>query len=92
MGMALYRTFQQAGLPPPTVAMDIPLGNDPNFIAWASDTLRNLLPQFDGLCLSPEGLGDLETLAGRLQTEIASANTVIPWQGVVSAWSRVPLQ
>ena len=92
MGMALYRTFQQAGLPPPTMWMDIPLGNDPDFIAWASDTLRSLLPQVQCFVQSTEGLGDLETLAARLQTEIASANTIVPWQGVVSVWCRLPSQ
>jgi hypothetical protein len=92
MGMALYRTFQQAGLPPPTVAMDIPLGNAPDFIAWASDTLRNLLPQLERLDLPIEALGDLGTLPERLQAEVSTANTTVPWQGVVSAWSRVQLQ
>jgi ubiquinone/menaquinone biosynthesis C-methylase UbiE len=92
MGMALYRTFQQAGLPPPTVAMDIPLGNDLDFIAWASDTLHNLLPQLERLDLPIEAFGDLDTLPERLQAEISTKNTIVPWQGVVSAWCRVPLQ
>jgi hypothetical protein len=89
MGMALYQTFQQAGLPPPTMTMDIPLGNDADFIGWASDTLRSSLAQVQRFNLSLEGLGDVDTLAGRLQAEVISAVTVVPWQGIVSAWSRV---
>lgn len=32
MGLALYRTFQEAGLPAPTVSLELPLGRDPDFI------------------------------------------------------------
>jgi ubiquinone/menaquinone biosynthesis C-methylase UbiE len=92
MGFALYRTFQEAGLPPPSMTMEMPLGNDRDFIAWAGDTLRNLQPQAQRLGLSLEGLGDLYTLTDRLQTEIAAANTVVPWQGLVGAWSRMPFE
>jgi SAM-dependent methyltransferase len=31
MGFALYRIFQEAGLPAPTMHMEMPLGNDPDF-------------------------------------------------------------
>jgi ubiquinone/menaquinone biosynthesis C-methylase UbiE len=34
MGLALYRIFQEAGLPAPTMQMEVPLGNDPDFIRW----------------------------------------------------------
>jgi hypothetical protein len=44
------------------------------------------------LSLSIEALGDLGMLSERLQAEASTANTVVPWQGVVSAWCRVPLQ
>jgi hypothetical protein len=74
------------------VAMDIPLGNGPDFIAWVSDTLRNLLPQLERLNLSIEAFGDLGTLPERLQAEISTKNTIVPRRGVVSAWCRVPLQ
>jgi ubiquinone/menaquinone biosynthesis C-methylase UbiE len=89
MGIALYRTFQEAGLPPPTMTIEMPLGNDPDFTAWASDTLQSLRPQIQRLNLSLEGLGDFDTLADRLQAEITVSNTVVPWQGLVGAWSRV---
>ena len=90
MGLALYRTFQEAGLPPPTMTMEMPLGNDRDFTAWAADTLRSLRPRIARLNLSLEEFGDLDTLADRLQGEIARSNTVVPWQGLVGAWSRVP--
>ena len=92
MGFALYRAFQEAGLPPPTMTMEMPLGNESRFTAWAGDTLRSLRPQIQRLNLTLEGLGDYDTLADRLQAEIAGANTVVPWQALVGAWSRVPFQ
>lgn len=41
--------------------------------------------------LAYEGLGDLDTLRDRLQDEIASSNTVVPWIGLVAAWARKPV-
>jgi hypothetical protein len=32
LGLGFYRTFQEAGLPAPAMQMEIPLGNDPEFI------------------------------------------------------------
>ena len=90
MGIALYRIFQESGLPAPAMRLEIPLGNDADFIAWPADTLLSLRPQIERLNLSLEGLGDLETLAARLQSEIAQASAVVPWQGLVGAWCRLP--
>jgi len=90
MGFSMYRIFQDAGLPPPTMRMEIPLGNDPEFLAWVSDTLRSLLPQIQRLNLSLEIVGDLNTLPERLQKEASKSQSVVPWQAVVGAWARKP--
>lgn len=90
MGLALYRIFQDAGLPAPTMCMEIPLGNDPDFTGWVCDTLCSLRPRIQQLNLSCERLGDLDTLTERLQSEIAKSNTVVTWQALVGAWSRRP--
>ncbi|HZT31953.1 MAG TPA: methyltransferase domain-containing protein [Bryobacteraceae bacterium] len=90
MGFALYQVFQEARLPPPAMTLEVPLGNDAGFTAWPCDTLRSLWPQVQRHNLSLEGLGDLETLRDRLHAEIAGANAVVPWQGLVGAFSRVP--
>lgn len=90
MGFAQYRIFQDAGLPAPTMHMEMPLGNDPDFIGWVCDTLRSLRPQIQQLNLPFEALGDLDTLPERLQSEVAKSNTVVTWQALVGAWSRRP--
>ena len=45
MELDLYRTFQEAGLPVPAMQMELPLGSDPDFAQWFSDTVGTLRPQ-----------------------------------------------
>ena len=37
MGLALYHTFQRAGLTAPNLQLEIPLGDDPGFARWIYD-------------------------------------------------------
>src|SRR2546427_12690712 len=90
MGLALYQIFQQAGLPAPTVTLEMPLGNDPEFIRWVPDVLASLLPQVRQFNLQLELLGDLNTLRERLQAEVAASNSVVTWMAMVGAWSHKP--
>jgi Methyltransferase domain len=90
MGFALYRVFQEAGLPPPAMNLEMPLGNDAEFVAWVPETLRSLQPQIRRLNLSLQRLSDLDTLDGRLQAAVAESNSVVTWQALVGAWSHKP--
>jgi hypothetical protein len=88
IGVALYRIFQEAGLPAPAVQMELPLGDNADFICWMYDVICSLRPQIQELNLSLEELGDLDTLAERLQAEVAASKGVASWMAIVSAWSR----
>ena len=88
MGLALYRIFQEAGLPAPAMQMEVPLGDDPDFIRWIYDVVCSLRPQIEQLNLSLETLGDFATLPERLQAEVAASNGVASWMAVVGAWTR----
>jgi hypothetical protein len=88
MGFALYQLFQQAGLPRPTMSLEMPLGNDPEFVRWVPDVLASLLPQARQFNLPLEPLGDFNTLRERLQAEVAASNSVVTWMAMVGAWSR----
>jgi len=88
MGLALYRIFQEAGLPAPTMQMEVPLGDDPDFIRWMYDVMCSLRPQIQQLNLSLEKLGDFDTLLERLQAEVAASNGVASWMAVVGGWAR----
>lgn len=91
IGLALHAIFQDAGLPPPTMRMEILLGSDPDFTRWIHDLLCSLRPQIQQQSLSLEPLGDFATLRERLQAEVATSNTVVPFVALVGAWSRKPV-
>jgi len=88
MGIALYRVFQEAELPPPKMHLEMPLGNDVDFIRLTSDLLCSLRPLAEQHKVSLQDLGDLETLPDRICAEVTAANTVVSLIGVVGAWSR----
>jgi ubiquinone/menaquinone biosynthesis C-methylase UbiE len=90
MGLALYSAFQEAGLPAPKMHLEMPLGNDADFIRLTSDVLCSLRPLAEQHGVSLRELGKLETLPERIGAEVAAANAVVSLIAVVSAWSRKP--
>jgi len=88
MGLALHKVFQDAGLPAPNMRLEMELGHDPDFTRWVSDVVCTLQTKIRDVGLSLESLGDLDTLEERLQKEVASSNSVVPWIGLVAAWCR----
>ena len=90
MGVALHRAFQEAGLPIPKKRLAMELGHDPDFTSWVSDVISTLAPQAAEMGISLSRLGPLDTLAERLQAEVAESNTVVPWLALVGAWCRLP--
>jgi SAM-dependent methyltransferase len=90
MGPELRRVFHLAGLPAPAMHMDMPLGNEHEHSKHLVDTLQSLRPRFEASEPELAILGDFETLAQRLEDEIASAHAPVPWLAVVGAWARVP--
>lgn len=89
MGCALYRVFQEAGLPAPSMHLEMPLGNE-DTIGWIVDILQSLRPQIKALNATLGALGDLDSLQEKLRAEIAASNTIVPWIGAVGAWSTKP--
>jgi SAM-dependent methyltransferase len=90
MGMDLYQTFIEAGLPAPAMRMEVPLGKEPYLAQWYYDTLCSLRPQIDQLHLPIGSLGSLDTLVQRLQAEVMESKTVACWFASVAAWCRKP--
>jgi|ERR1051326_1074292 ubiquinone/menaquinone biosynthesis C-methylase UbiE len=91
IGLSLYRMFQEAGLPAPTMRMEIPLGDDSDFVRWVYDVICSLRPQSQQLNQSLEKLGDFDTLLERLQAEFAASNGVASWMAIVGASSCKPI-
>jgi len=88
MGAELYQTFVEAGLPAPTVRLELPMGKEPYLAQWYYDTLCSLLPQAKKLQMPIESLGPLDTLVQRLQAEVEEPKTVACWFASVGAWCR----
>lgn len=88
IGLALHPMFQEAGFPPPSMRMELLLGSDPGFTRWIFDLLCSLRPQVQEHSEALEALGDFDTLPQRLQAEVAATHTVVPFVGLVGAWSR----
>jgi ubiquinone/menaquinone biosynthesis C-methylase UbiE len=90
MGLALYHTFQRAGLPAPNLQLEIPLVDDLRSARWIYDLFCTLMPQIRRLNLPLEDLGNLDTLMERIQSEVAGSNNPVPCVALVGAWSRRP--
>ena len=90
MGTNLHRVFKEAGLPAPTMRLEMLLGNDVEYTRWVPDLLSSLVPMIRTHEISIENLGDLSTLAERTRAEIVAADAVVPWIALVGAWSRKP--
>jgi ubiquinone/menaquinone biosynthesis C-methylase UbiE len=87
-GLFLYRMFQEAGLPAPTMSLEVPVGGDRDFTRSVYDALCSLRPQIEQLNVSLEKLGDFHDLPLRLQSEVEGASTVVGLPGIIGAWSR----
>jgi ubiquinone/menaquinone biosynthesis C-methylase UbiE len=88
MGADMYYTFQSAGLPAPTMRLEMPLGKDPDFAEWFSGLIRTLQPLMLELALPVESLGNLDTLQERLQAEVDASQNLAAWMAPVGAWAR----
>jgi SAM-dependent methyltransferase len=87
MELVLYRTFQLAGLPPPNMRIEIPVGADPDFARWLCDLFCSLLPRMEQDHLAYDDVGNLDTLQQRLEDEARAAKTFGATIGLVGAWS-----
>jgi ubiquinone/menaquinone biosynthesis C-methylase UbiE len=90
MGPELHKTFLAAGLPAPSMRLEVPLSNEPDITRWVSDTVRAVLPQFKKFDIAIDSLGDLDTLQERLHEAVTASNTVVPLLCMVGAWCRIP--
>lgn len=88
MGLALFRMFQEAGLPAPRMHMEVLVGRDPEYARWFYDLVCSLLPRIQEFSLPVHALGNLATLLERLQAELAASGSVVPLLAPVGVWSR----
>jgi hypothetical protein len=89
LGLGLFDMFQDAGLPTPKVWQEIAMGRSSEDACWYVDTLRSLHSRAAALNLPVHELGDLDTLAERLEIEavrLKGVTAVLP--SPVNVWAQ----
>jgi len=90
MEIVLYRAFQEAALPAPSLRIEVPVGESPDIARWVYDLFCSLRPRMPEHDLAAAALGDLASLRSRLDAEMARTNAFGACIGLVGAWSRKP--
>ena len=90
MERVFFRSIQDAGLPSPTMRIEVPVGDDPDIARYIHDLFSTLLPRMREFGLPLGEVGETETLQSRLEAERLAARTFASTQALVSAWSRKP--
>lgn len=91
MEVRLRRDFVAAGLPLPQMRLEVPYGaKDRSSRDLASEILRSVHPRLVAAGLRTDAIGDLGTLAARLEAELEAADVFPAWVGLAGAWARVP--
>jgi SAM-dependent methyltransferase len=90
MGLKLFKTFLQAGLPAPQLRRDLPVGGGPGWLgfAYVADTVRSLLPFLERVgAVKPDEV-DMDALKERLRAEVAGQDGIRLLPAIVGAWTR----
>jgi SAM-dependent methyltransferase len=90
MGLGLYRTFVEAGLPPPQMIMGARVEGSPDSLGYqvVAQVVKSLLPVMEKLGNANEKEMQIETLTQRLRDEVLSRGAVIVLPPLVGAWTR----
>jgi 2-polyprenyl-3-methyl-5-hydroxy-6-metoxy-1,4-benzoquinol methylase len=90
MGLRLYRTFVEAGLPPPEMIMGARVEGSSDSLGYqiVAQVVKSLLPVMEKLGVANGKEIQIETLAQRLRDEVISRSAVIVLPPLVGAWTR----
>jgi SAM-dependent methyltransferase len=91
MGLKLFRTFVQAGLPAPQLRHDAPVGGGASWpgYAYLTETVRSLLPFLTQVGATTPDQIDVDTLEDRLRAEVVEQNGIQILPPLVGAWTRL---
>ncbi len=92
MGLDLYRTFVEAGLPEPFIHLSAPVGCHENWAGYeyAANTVQSMLPLIEEYGIATSKEVDVKTLAERLRKEVKESKRPLVLGIHLTAWARLP--
>lgn len=92
MGIGLYRTFVEAGLPPPEMNLQSPIGAEEKWAGYRymATIFQSLLPLLEQYGLATAEQVGVETLSARLRQEVITAKRPFFLPPHVTAHTRLP--
>ena len=93
MGIGLYRTFVEAGLPPPTMHLEAPIGAAKTWVGYRymATIFESLLPLLEKYDLATAEEVGVTTLAARIRREVIASKRPFFLPLHVTAYSTLPV-
>ncbi|MGI4756935.1 MAG: class I SAM-dependent methyltransferase [Janthinobacterium lividum] len=90
-GSSLFRYFTEAGLYPPSLFCEVPIGSgpDPLFYEWAAMTLKSVRPDSKSLSGSDAKMSGVHYLASQLRADVVAARSQVQFAQQHCGWARV---
>ena len=92
MGLDLYGTFVDAGLPDPTLQYMAPVGGPEAWLGYQfiTSSFRSILPLLEAYGIATAEEVDLDTLAQRLRAEVVASKRPLILPPHITAWAQLP--
>jgi ubiquinone/menaquinone biosynthesis C-methylase UbiE len=90
-GARMIEHFQNAGLSPPSLFSETPVGGGPDspLYPWAAETLRTLLPRAEEVGLVRSGEIDVDSLEERLRQAVTAVHGQIGFAHQHCGWAEI---
>ena len=91
MGMDLYKAFVEADLPEPTLHFEAPMGGPEDWpgYEYLANSFRSLVPLMEAYGITTAEALDVDTLAERIQAEVAAAKRPIMLPPHITAYATL---
>ena len=91
MGMDLYKAFVEAGLPEPTLHFEAPMGGPEDWpgYEYLENSFRSLVPLMEAYGITTAEALDVDTLAERIQAEVAAVKRPIMLPPHITAYATL---
>ncbi len=92
MGMELYKAFVDAGLPEPSLHFEAPMGGPEDWpgFEYLANSFRSILPLIEAYEIATAEEVDVDTLASRIQAEVAASKRPIMLPPHITAHATLP--